>query len=348
VPISSAAAALLVRCVAVSSFDHHNHQPNEAEVRRGLLLRSMHEKIEQNPTVPMKRVYDDVIADCSDDSDEFMPQFSNVRTRVQRYRSSFVPPLPRTINDVDIDGEYAKTWKGRQFLTYQDNGCGIAVFMTTKMIKVLPDCQTLYVDGTFKSAPYPYTQLVTIHGFFHGFVIQLCFSLLTGKSTAHYQQLFQHLKRAVLRKTGQSLSPQSIVVDFEASLKIAIETEFANSAISGCYFHFCSSLWRHVQELHLSGPYNTSRSLRKCIRSVMALAFLPIPLVRQNFNMLLYSNGVAALVRRFPTLQQWLHYVRDTYVARNAVFATPMWNVFRRHVDTRTNNHLEGWYALSC
>jgi len=41
----------------------------------------------------------------------------------------------------------------------------------------------LYIDGTFKTAPHPYKQLVTVHGLYQGFVIPLTFCLLTGKTT---------------------------------------------------------------------------------------------------------------------------------------------------------------------
>lgn len=210
------------------------------------------------------------------------------------------------------------------------------------MIKAFVDCDCLYVDGTFKTAPKPYNQLITVHGLYHGFVTPLCFCLLTGKTTAHYRQLFQCLKQLVQNKTRQILNPTTVVIDFEASLKSAIQAEFPNCIVAGCYFHFCSSLWRKVQELGLSIAYSRSHLLKKKIRMIMAISFLPPSLVRHNFNMFTTSRHIISLVQRFPSFQIWLDYVKSTYVAINAVFPTAMWNVFNRNINTRTNNHLEG------
>lgn len=195
------------------------------------------------------------------------------------------------------------------------------------MIKAFIECNCLYVDGTFKTAPKPYHQLVTVHGLFHGFVIPLCFCLLTGKTTAHYQQLFQSLKQLVESKTRQILNPFTIVIDFEASLKNAIQLEFPNCLISGCYFHFCSSLWRKVQELGLSTAYTRSRSLKKKVRMIMAIGFLPPLLVRNNFNLLTTSRHTTSLVQRFPSFQIWLDYVKSIYVVINAPFSIGMCSI---------------------
>jgi hypothetical protein len=309
-----------------------------------MILKRIHSKIAEDPTLPVRRVYDQAVLDERQRSREYIPSFANVRSRTKRFRSSFIPPIPANINDVDFSGVWKRTWSGKKFLRYKDNALGIALFVSKKMIKAFVDCQCLYVDGTFKTAPKPYQQLVTVHGLYNGFVVPLCFCLLTGKTTAHYRQLFQCLKQLVQNKTQQILIPVTVVIDFEASLKSAIEAEFPNCHISGCYFHFCSSLWRKVQNLRLTTAYLRSSSLKKKIRLIMAIAFLPPQLVRNNFNMLINSRSTARLVQRFPTFQLWLDYVKATYIQANALFATGMWNVFNRSVNTRTNNHLEGKY----
>lgn len=312
-----------------------------------MLLKRINSKIAEDPTIPVRRVYDQAVLDPSQGSGEYIPSFGNVRSRSKRFRSSFVPVIPVNINDVDIAGEWKRTWSGKKFLRYQDNALGIALFVSKKMIKTYNDCQCLFVDGTFKTSPKPYKQLVTVHGLYNGFVIPLCFCLLTGKTTAHYRQLFQCLKQLVQTKTRQILDPVNDVIDFEASLKSAIEAEFPNCNISGCYFHFCSSLWRKIQELHLTNDYSSSRLLKKKVRMIMGIAFLPTQLVRHNFNMLINSRHMTRLVQRFPNFQLWLDYVKATYVSVNALFASGMWNVFNRSVNTRTNNHLEGKNAYT-
>jgi len=54
------------------------------------------------------------------------------------------------------------------------------------------------------------------------------------------------------------------------------------------------------------------------------------------------TRRMTSLVQRYPSFQNWLDYVKSTYVAINAPFPTGMWNVFKRNINTRRNNHLEG------
>jgi len=333
---------LLCFFLSVLSESEHCHAPDDAAVRKGLLLKRLHEKMKINPTVPVRRLYDAAVIDDSGDSDSCPPAFHHVRSRLKRYRKQFVPDIPRRLGDVDIDGEWMKTWNGKQFLTYQDNYWGLAVFTTTRMLHVLQKSRCLYIDGTFRTAPHPYKQLLIVHGWHNGFIIPLVFCIAAGKSVGHYRQLLQHLKRAVFSKTGHRFRPLKCITDFEASLMTAMETEFPRCRLYGCYFHFCQSLWRHLQHSRLVHQYRTDASFRKCVRKVMAIAFLPVLLVRQNFLMFRVSRRVRRVVRRLPEFDDWLTYVEMTYVGTHSVFPPPVWNVYERSVDTRTNNHLEG------
>jgi len=132
------------------------------------------------------------------------------------------------------------------------------------------------------------------------------------------------------------------VLDFERALLTALEMEFPTAALSGCYFHLNQSLWRHVQELGLATPYHRDYHLQNAVQKIMAIGFLPVPLVWQNF--LMFHNGrfIRRMVRRYPPLDDWLEYDVTTYIINNARFPPPMRNVFKRTTDTRTNNHLEG------
>ena len=121
----------------------------------------------------------------------------------------------------------------------------------------------------------------------------------------------------------------------------AVETEFPRARISGCYFHFTQSLWRHVQQLGLASLYRQNTELKKLIRLVMALGFLPVLLVRQNFILLHQRRRTRRLARRHPEVDDWLTYVYQTYI-NNAAFPIPVWNVYDRSVNSRTNNHVEG------
>lgn len=305
------------------------------------MLKRIQKNIANNPTEPVRRLFDKAVEDDSGDSAD-LPEFSSVRTRSKRFRAKFIPELPQSINDVNIVGEWRKSWKGKKFLSHIDNRRGIVVFCTRKMLHALQQASCIYVDGTFRTAPKPYFQLVSIHGKLNGFVIPLAFVLMTGKTTYQYRHIFAHLKQQVQHVTNQAFLPSRIVCDFEKSLMNAIELEFPNATLSGCYFHFNQSLWRNVQKLQLTTHYNNNRKIRKTVKKVMAIGFLPMLLVRQNFNLLCNSRRVNRLTVAVPALNNWLTYVENTYISRNAVFPPRNWNVYDRSTSTRTNNHLEG------
>lgn len=136
-----------------------------------------------------------------------------------------------------------------------------------------------------------------------------------------------------------------VVCDFEMSIKIAIETELPNAEICGCFFHFAQSLWRRVQKLGLSGAYLRHRSVKKVIRKVNALAFLPVLLLRNNLNTLLASRQYQHVRVRYPAIDDFIDYFRRTYMNAQGHFPPTLWNVYNRSVSTRTNNVMEGSYS---
>ena len=144
----------------------------------------------------------------------------------------------------------------------------------------------------------------------------------------------------VRRLTGHRFQPRRIIADFENSIQAAVHTELPHTQLSNCYFHFCQSLWRRIQGLGLARPYARRRKLRKCLRKFMALGYLPVPLVRQNFFLHAGSQRTLRLVRRYPVLRDFITYVQANYI--DGQYTPPSWNVYNRDNDNRTNNHVEG------
>jgi hypothetical protein len=256
-----------------------------------------------------------------------------------------MPDIPDDVDDVILEREWKRTWNGKKFLSHQVNNWEILVFATKKNYQRLERCDVIYADGTFKTCPPPYTQFVTIHGLFQERVLPFVMCLLTGKTVGQYRQLLQHVKAHVRRFTGRNFSPDKAVCDFEQALQSAVETELPNTRICSCYFHFCKSLWRRVSDLGLCTPYGRNRRLKKCIRKFMALAHLPVPLVRQNFGLLSTARYTRRLINRYPALFDFIRYLENNYISGQ--YTVQKWNVYDRDIDTRTNNHVEGLYFLS-
>jgi len=86
----------------VTRVDSHNHAPNEFAIKWGLLLKEMHKKIADNPTVPVWQIYDKATDNVVPDFDD-IAGFDNLRSRAKCFRVKFVPILPVDVDDVVID-----------------------------------------------------------------------------------------------------------------------------------------------------------------------------------------------------------------------------------------------------
>ena len=323
--------------IQINNSTPHNHTDEHDMLYHMELKRSMDDAIERDPTKPIRRVYTDTVTRADTDR---VPQFSFVRSSLFRKRASLLPPIPHDIDEVNIEGEWRETWNGDRFFRQKDGNWGNLIFATKANLKILEKCTTVYIDGTFKTCPGPYAQFVTIHGLYRGRVLPFAMCLMSGKTIGHYRQFLAYIKGAVRRATHRDFEPGNIVCDFEQALIIAINTELPTTRKCGCYFHFTQNLWRKIQGLGLSGAYQTVPRLEKILRKFMALGYLPVQLIRNNFRLHSQDARTRRYIARYPELGDFIRYFEGNYI--NGVFEPRLWNVFRRNSDMRTNNHVEG------
>ena len=297
----------------------------------------------QDSTRPIRRLFNDAVHQqpaIDSDEDDFLPEFHSIRSSLARKRQQLYPAIPRRVRDIKIRGQWKKNWQGQELICHQDRRWGLVIMMSSRCASYVQNCQDLYVDGTFKTCPKPFVQVITVHGRCHGRVLPFAFVMLKSKEVALYREMFRQLKCKVLRFTGHRLRPRRILCDFEIALMSAAEAEFQQSSIVGCYFHFCQNIWRKVQNLGLSVAYRRNLHVKKFVRKVMTLAYLPVAVVRINFRLMFTSTTVRRLIRQFPAIAQFITYFERNYI--NGVFKPKVWNVYERDVDFRTNNHVEG------
>jgi hypothetical protein len=232
------------------------------------------------------------------------------------------------------------------FTLTMDGASGAAMFATDKSLRILASCSTIFLDGIFRSAPIPYYQLVTIHGMYQDAVVPLCFCLMTGKSLAQYRHVLHELCSKIRALTRRRWLPDTAICDFELALILALETELPAIRVRGCYFHFSKSLWRKFSSLGLISEYRrhnvNGRRLRKFVQKTKALGFLPPAVICNAFNNYCASASVLRLCCTFPRLRRYIRYIARVYVGRTASFRPPMWSVYDRAMNVRTNNSIEG------
>lgn len=136
---------------------NHNHPDNMDVISSSAVKQKMVEKLVADPSKPIKRVYDEVVADTVDHDQ--VPEFSHVRSKLNRKRVSLFPLIPNDVEDVNTENERAETWGGSGFLSHQDNEWGVLVFGTDGNFSKLRRCPDVYIDYTFKVAQGPMSTL---------------------------------------------------------------------------------------------------------------------------------------------------------------------------------------------
>ena len=119
----------------------HNHVAEEDLVATTALIQQMLQQVVADPTLPVKRVYDQAVARAPAARLRLMPPFNAVKSRLERKRAAMMPPVPQTIDEVVVDGEWAATWDGEDFLSKHHHQHGFLVFATEENYTRLAQCE---------------------------------------------------------------------------------------------------------------------------------------------------------------------------------------------------------------
>lgn len=282
-----------------------------------------------------------------------LPQRMALVRMVNRRQVKNRPPMPRTLQELQILNPYDVTARDDRFLLY-DSGRGdrdrVIVFCTDLGLLRLSQSDMLFVDGTFKTSPTMFVQIYTVHAIFMGHVFPFAYCLCRRKTKETYRIIFGTLKAEAADRNYQ-LQPTTVLLDFEIGAMNAAREIFPGVIIKGCLFHLNQSIWRRVIALGLKGQYNDpdDETVRNDVRRVMALAFVPEEDLREVFDWL--KNRVDDAV------DDVVAYMEKVYVrgvpARGRRRATPplfpptVWNVHNQVLadEARTTNVVEGWHS---
>ena len=112
------------------------------------------------------------------------------------------------------------------------------LFRTAGNLFALREADNMLIDGTFKSAPSLFTQMLGINRVFNErWHLPLSCGLLPGNSQVLCTDLFENLNDLA------HIDPQSIHLDHEIGMQNACSTVWPSSAPQGCYFHLTKALF---------------------------------------------------------------------------------------------------------
>ena len=120
------------------------------------------------------------------------------------------------------------------------------LFSSKIQIQQFKECNIIYMDGTFKSAPKNYYQIYNILGRDNkmGEAIPLFHILMAKKSYELYYNIFHYIKTLFeINSIKKDFNHTYFMLDFEKARRKAFKDTFPNSNLTGCYVHYAKTLW---------------------------------------------------------------------------------------------------------
>ena len=114
------------------------------------------------------------------------------------------------------------------------------IFSSKIQMNLIMKFTQIMIDGTFKSCPRGYYQILNIAGFMPELdsIIPIFMIPMTSKSFFMYDTILKDIIK-ILSDNGISLNtlPKNIIIDLEKSLQKAIKVNLPECKTDGCYFH---------------------------------------------------------------------------------------------------------------
>ena len=234
-----------------------------------------------------------------------LPTPQNLKRNIRNARNvvAQVSANPVSLLELSIPSKYRITHSNEPFLLFDsdDGSDRIIIFSTLRNPQLLSNTSNWYADGTFKTAPPLFNQIYSIHGIVNGNVLPLVYTLMANKTEERYNKLFSELKAL-----GPTLSPRTIMTDFERAAINAFRAVFPDSDQQGCFFLFSQCLFRSIQSDSLQQLYESDAGFALKMRMIAAIAFVPVADVVTSFEHLIDNTD-------FPEeAQSVLDYFEDT------------------------------------
>lgn len=226
------------------------------------------------------------------------------------------------------------------------------VYSTAARFKNFCDATTILADGTFGVCPEPFYQLHISHVPFGNRVRPCVFALLTRKTEIMYTTLFERLRLLAIER-GHPMKVEKFRCDFElAQMNAAVATYFAHETpdnllkvVCGCFFHFCSAIYKMAMALGLSGAYrNLLTHVKSTLKMCMALAFLAVADIPFVFGQIMHEyNTLPATVPPRPDLGPFFEYFHNAWIVGN-VAVRDRWSISDLN-SRRTTNDCESYHS---
>ncbi|KRX84684.1 hypothetical protein T06_9932 [Trichinella sp. T6] len=315
-------------------------------------------------TKPVPQIYSEAYRSASTSLEAAgqFPTCKKVKAAMYRSHAKRFPPLLATRQQMEIPVQWRVTKSERQLLLYRNVNNSVSIVCTEENLRELAAHSVWCIDGTFKIVP----EFADERGSIDGLEWVRPLEVLTKSSNVETCIRGAHRAREVLlrvfrrkQQRGESVrvfaghlrrlflkafpemsgsADKNLLQQFKAELS----TDTINAAVfrSGTD-SFAEAIEFVAQEEHIWRDFTTLKASVSSVKTDADKEATAAPvktrkevgkelaeLVRQLKELLM--TDIPAAAKRAPPQQ------------RMTPDRMPLWNVY--HVETRTNNHLEGWH----
>ncbi|XP_067213537.1 uncharacterized protein [Linepithema humile] len=257
--------------------------------------------------------------------------FKSIRSQLNRERIKSRPKLPQSIAMLADQLKYYTSinhiYKG--CVTASD-GKKALLFSNDKLLQALESSSEIFCDGTFSVVPRvpSFSQLYTVHTRYMDKVIAVVFILCEARTTALYEKTWSKIIGLV---PNLLVNIKFIMTDYEWAAISAMEKNFANATIHGCWFHLNQALrrkWNHLGLQHSS--------------SIILSMAMTIPLLAEQY----FTQGYHILRNNWEETNPNCNRLKEflTYFERTWLSKAPKVSVYKCPV--RTNNAVESFHNV--
>ena len=115
----------------------------------------------------MKSIFNEVFHNVNLEDEhniDHLPNLKHIKNSLYLSCASHLPRIPHSRVEVQLEGEWRRTIDGRDFiLANDDEDNRLIIFDTVHNLRLLYQSNTIYMDGTFKTAPEMFPQMYSIH-----------------------------------------------------------------------------------------------------------------------------------------------------------------------------------------
>jgi hypothetical protein len=192
----------------LTSYHCHNEE-TDCMIDLIIMGREINKYAKENPGSNLQAVYNDYYQKLAtkyahEEIAENWKEYKKIRSRLSYHKKKSRPNNPTCIAEINLNEKYRNIFE-KPFLQFdnQDNNNRIIIFMSQVGLEILSKAKRWHFDGTFKTAPKLFYQIMMIHGYCDNKMLASAYILLQNKQKATYIQSFTKLKEIVITKASK-------------------------------------------------------------------------------------------------------------------------------------------------